>query len=263
MTAPVYAQNTEHFEHMSTALEKNAPRSRERLLKTSIAPLDDIMGGLRSSTTTLLDSDARYASELLHAICVRALAEFDEEVIWIDGGNVIDPYVLSTLCKRCGFDRHEMLSMINVARAFTAYQLASLIDGFLGEEARKSSPSTIIISSISDMFMDNDVRRSESHQLLRRCADEIGRVTKECETVTVVTSHTSGRVKPEPKMISLLSDAFDVYMQMRYGRSGIIVRMPREGRATVFTPVPWNQMVLNDFMEEVNGENCSHVSPRP
>lgn len=262
MTLPLFAQSTGYFEHPLAALRKNDLPARERVLKTSIASLDEIAGGFRPSTTALLDSDAQYASNLLHILCVRALAEFEEEVIWIDGGNAIDPYILSALCKRRGLDRHEMLSMVNVARAFTAYQLASLIDGFLGEEARKSAPSTIIISSISDMFMDKDLRRSESQQLLRRCAQEIGRVTKESDAITVVTSHTPRYVKPDPKMMSLLSSAFDVHMQMRRDRSGISVRIPKEGRSTSFAPVPWNQMVLNDFMGGFYGEDRAHISSR-
>ena len=262
MTEQLHILSERHLAHPLPALDDDAHLLRERVLKTSITPLDGAVGGFRSSTATLLDSDTRYASELLHILCVNALAEFGEEVIWIDGGNEVDPYVLSAMCKRRGLDRHEMLSMVNVARAFTAYQLASLVDGFLGEEARRASPSMIIISSVSDMFMDRDVRRSEGRQLLRRCADVIGGVTRASGAATVVTSHTPGRVKPEPWMISLLSDAFDVHVQMRTGRNGISVRVPSEGRSASFTPVSWNQTVLNDFMEGFYGTDGAHVPPR-
>ncbi len=252
----------EHFERPAATLSGSEPLAMERVLNTSIVPVDNIIGGFRPSTTTLLDSDARYASELLHVLCVQALEEFDEEVLWIDGGNVVDPYVISALCKRRGLDSRELLSMVNVARAFTAYQLASLVDGFLDREARESTPSTVIISSISDMFMDNDVRRSEAYQLLRGCAKEIVRVTRDSQTITVVTSHTPGRVKPDPRIMSVLSDAFDVYVQMRCVRDGIAVRVPREARSTNFTPVPWSQTVLNDFMGGIYGEDCAHIPPR-
>jgi hypothetical protein len=251
-----------YFERPSATLSGSEPLAMERILNTSIASIDDIIRGFRPSTVTLLDSDTRYASELLHILCVQALAEFDEEVIWIDGGNAVDPYVISALCKRRGLDSRELLSMVNVARAFTAYQLASLVDGFLDKETRESAPSTIIISSISDMFMDKDVRRSEAHQLLRGCAKEIGRVTRESEAITVVTSHTPGRVKLDPRMTALLSDAFDVYVQMRCVRDGIAVRMPREARSTSFAPVPWNQTVLNDFTGGFYGKDCAHIPPR-
>lgn len=262
MTAPLYAQEAKHFEHSFAALGNGELLATERVLKTAITPLDDFVGGFRPSRAVLIDSDARYASELLHVLCVCALSKFGEEVIWIDGGNVIDPYMLSALCKRRGIDRYEKLSMVNVARAFTAYQLTSLIDGFLDEEARRSAPSTIIISSISDMFMDKDLRRSEAHQLLGRCAREIERITKERGTITVVTSHTPRYVKPDPKMTSLLSSAFDVHMQIRCGRNGIGVSIPKEGRSTTFTPVPWSQMVLNDFMEGFYGKDRAYISSR-
>ncbi|UCE81388.1 MAG: hypothetical protein JSV94_02950 [Methanobacteriota archaeon] len=263
MTVPSHAQSAGHPEHSLAIHSGRIPLAEERILRTSLAPLDKAIGGFEPSKTLLLDSDVRYVSELLHILCVRALAEFEEEVVWIDGGNAIDPYILSALCKRHGLDRHEVLSMVNIARAFTAYQLASLVDGLLHEKVGESAPSLIIISSISDMFMDRDLRRSESHQLLRGCANEVERVTKESEAITVVTSHTPGRVEPEPRVISLLSDAFDVYVQMRRGRNGITVRVPDEGRSTTFMPVPWNQMVLNDFTEGFYGKDCAYIPPRP
>lgn len=260
MTAPTNAHVIGHFDDLLSG-EHQALR-RERAIHTAIPQLDGVIRGLRSSEVTLLDSDAGYASELLHILCVRSLAEFGEEVIWIDGGNAVDPYTLSALCKRLGHDRHAMLSMVSLARAFTAHQFVSLVDGMLLKEAEKRAPSTIIVSSISDMFMDKDMRWSESYQLLRRCVDEIVRVTRERDTITVVTSHTPGRARPEPRMMSLLSGAFDATVQMRDGRSGIIVRTLRDGRSTSFTPVPWNQMVLDDFTRGFYGEDRTYIPRR-
>ena len=262
MTAPTNAHIIGPFGDMLGNEDRLPSLRRERVLHTAIRPLDDVICGFGSSKATLLDSDTRYASELLHILCVRSLSEFGEEVIWIDGGNAIDPYILSALCKRLGHDRHAMLSMVNVARAFTAYQLVSLVDEMLLDEAERRAPSTIIVSSISDMFMDKDMRWSESYQLLRRCANEIARVTKERDAVTVVTSHTPGHLRPEPRMMSMLSNALDATIQMRDGSNGILVRMLREGRSASFTPVPWNQMVLDDFMGGFYGEDRTDISSR-
>ncbi len=228
-------------------LRGDGPLNMERVLTSSISPLDALTGGFRSSTAYLIDSGSRYASDILHLSCLRALVEFDEEVVWIDGGNAIEPYTLSALCKRFGFDAHEMLSMVNIARAFTAYQLVSLIDDTLGEEARIGTPAMIIISSISDMFMDKDMRRTESHQLLRRCAEKIEGATKSKETITLVTSHTPGHIQPEPRTMSLLSGIFDVVIQVRDREGSVDLRVPRSENAVRFTPTPWNQMILGDF----------------
>jgi hypothetical protein len=262
MTAPFQPGTGTSHEEALGALRGDGPLDMGRVLMSAISPLDELTGGFRSSTSYLIDSGSRYASEILHLTCFRALAEFDEEVVWIDGGNAVEPYTLSALCKRSGFDAHDTLSRVNIARAFTAYQLVTLIDDMLEEEAGRSIPAMIIISSISDMFMDKDMRRTESHQLLRRCAERVEEVTRSKETITLVTSHTPGHTRPEPRTMSLLSGIFDVGIQVRDGEGGIDLRVPRKGRATRFTPVPWNQTILNDFDGGFDGEDCAHIPSR-
>ena len=262
MTAPVNAWgDTLHEDAPANGIVEHAVR-RGRCLRSDIAQLDEVVGGFRSSKVTLVDSDSRFASELMHLLCVRSFAEFDEEVVWIDGGNTVDPYILSAMCKRMGLDRHEMLSTVSIARAFTAYQLVSMIEDVLYREVRRSSPSTVIVSSITDMFMDKDMRRSEACQLLRGCAREIARTTDDNDTVTIVTSHTPGRVEPERRMMVALQDSADVVVRLRGSGGGSAVRAHAAGRSAVFAHVPWNQRVLDDFTEVCNGEDRSHIPPR-
>jgi hypothetical protein len=165
------------------------------------------------------------------------------------------------LCKRFGLDAHDTLSRVNIARAFTAYQLVSLMDDVF-DEAGRSSPAMIIVSSISDMFMDKDMRRTESRQLLRRCAEGIVEVTRSREAITLVTSHTPRHVQPDPGMVSLLSSTFDVLIQARDKGDGIDLRMPRRGCAVRFAPAPWNQMILDDFKGGFDGEDCAYIPHR-
>lgn len=245
----------------TTALEKpiveilDEQLSRERVLRSAILPLDDLTGGLRSSQVTLLDSDSGYLSSALHALCIQAVSQFEEEVVWIDGGNAIDPYAIGSLCKRLGLDKREVLSSVSVSRAFTAYQLVTLIDEKLEEEVLKSNPSTVIVSSITDMFLDKDMKWMEAHQLLRRCLGEISRITKENETVTMLTNLSRRDVRPNMKLSALLYDHSDQIVQMRTRRNGLLFRLPREDREVVFLPVAWNQMTLDEFKGETNGKN--------
>jgi predicted ATP-dependent serine protease len=262
MTAPLQPRTTTPDEHTLEWLQNDEPLRTERVLMSSVAPLDRVVGGFRSSTSYLIDSDSKYASDILHLTCLQALVEFAEEVVWIDGGNAVKPYAISAMCKRSGFDAHEMLSMVNIARAFTAYQLVSLIDEMLDDEAGRSVPAMIIVSSISDMFMDKDLRRSEAHQLLRRCAERIEEVTRSREAITLVTSHTPGHIPPEPRTMSLLSSVFDLVVQVRDRDDAIDIRVPGKKRATRFTPVPWNQTILNDFDGGFDGEDSAHIPPR-
>lgn len=228
---------------------------RERVLRTAVLQLDDLVGGFRAGQVSLIDSDSSYSDSLLHLLCVRAVSEFDEEVVWIDGGNAVDPYAMSALCKRLRLDKRDVLSSVCVSRAFTAYQLVSLIDEKLQEQVELSSPSTIIVSSITELFLDKDMKWMESHQLLRRCLEDISRVTKEHETITLLTNRTHHNARPSPKLAELLYQHSDLSVQMRTRRRGLAIRTSRENRETLFSPVPWNQLTIEDFRGDSDGQD--------
>jgi predicted ATP-dependent serine protease len=233
---------------------------RERTLRSTVQALDDLTGGLHSSQVTLFDSDNGYVSSILHMLCIQAISQFDEEVVWIDGGNSIDPYAISSMCKRLRLDKREILSRVNVSRAFTAYQLVTLIDEKLEEQVERSAPSTVIVSSITDMFLDKDMKWMESHQLLRRCLENISGVTKEHEIITVLTNRAQSQLRPSPKLSTLLYEHADQIVQMRTKRDGVLFRLPKEDREIVFSPVPWNQMILDEFKGEDNiGKDSGHL----
>ncbi len=256
-------QKTEAFETPLVQVVDEEPLLRERVLESSVLQIDELTGGFRSAQVTLFDCDNDYATSLLHLLCIRAISQFDEEVVWIDGGNTIDPYAISSLCKRLRLDRREILSRINVSRAFTAYQLVTLIDEKLEEQVERCSPAAVIVSSITEMFLDKDMKWIESHQLLRRCAERISRVTKEHETVTLVTNHTHHQVRPAPKLTSLLYEHADVVVQMRSRWRGMLFRLPRAEREVVFAPVPWNQSILDEYRGEDDGKDGAYIPLGP
>ena len=117
----------------SEALTESAPYPLEplrehRALHTSLFRLDELIGGFEASQVALLDSSNRFVFDLTSLLCVQAVSTFDEELVFVDGGNSIDPYGIANICRRKGHDKGQMLSQINVARAFTAYQLVTLIN---------------------------------------------------------------------------------------------------------------------------------------
>jgi len=256
-------QRTAALEKPLVQIVGEEPLLHERVLETSILQLDELIGGFRSAQVALLDSDNSYASSLLHLLCVRAISQFDEEVVWIDGGNAIDPYAISSLCKRLRLNKREILSRVNVSRAFTAYQLVTLIDEKLEEQVERSSPCAVIVSSITEMFLDKDMKWMESHQLLRRCLEDISRVTKEHETISMLTNNTHQQVRPSPKLAELLYEHSDQIVQMRTRRDGLLFRLPRAEREIVFSPVPWNQATLDEFRGDSDGKNGAYIPLGP
>lgn len=252
-------QKTEAIEQTLVQVLEEEQLLRERRLETSVLQIDELTGGFRSAQVTLLDCDNSYATSLLHLLCIRAISQFDEEVVWIDGGNTVDPYAISSLCKRLGIDKREMLSRVNLSRAFTAYQLVTLIDEKLEEQLELCNPAAVIVSSITEMFLDKDMKWIESHQLLRRCAERISELTREHETITLVSNHTHHQLRPAPKLTSLLYDHSDLVLQVRTRRNGLLFRLPRADREILFSPVPWNQSTLDEYRGDSDGKDGAYI----
>jgi len=252
-------QRTVAIEEPLISIVDAGPLFRERTLKTSVLQLDELTGGLHSGQVNLFDSDNSYSTSLLHLLCVRAISEFDEEVVWIDGGNAVDPYGISSICKRLRLDKRDILSRVNISRAFTAYQLVTLIDEKLQEQVERSAPALVIVSSITEMFLDKDMKWMESHQLLRRCLERVAKITKEHETISIITNNTHQPVRPSPLLTNLLYEHADLVLQMRTQKDGLLFRLPGRDREVLFAPVPWNQTTLDEFRGDSDGKDSAYL----
>jgi predicted ATP-dependent serine protease len=257
------AQRTAAIDRSLVQVIEEEPLLHERVLDTSITQLDELVGGFRASKVTLLDSDNSYSSTLMHLLCVRAIAQFDEEVVWIDGGNVVDPYSISSLCKRLRLDKKDILSRVNISRAFTAYQLVTLIEEKLEEQVKRSTPCAVIVSSITELFLDKDMKWMEAHQLLRRCVEAISRITKDHETITIISNDTHHHVRPSPALTTLLYDGSDTVLQIRNRRNGLLLRSPGKDKDILFLPVPWNQATLDEFRGDSYGKDGPDIPLGP
>src|SRR3972149_6119311 len=72
-----------------------------RALTTSIPVLDRLLGGFEAGRLTLIDSGSDYVFHLTSLLCVRAVME-GGEVVFVDGGNSIDPHGIARIAGRGG-----------------------------------------------------------------------------------------------------------------------------------------------------------------
>lgn len=218
-----------------------------RILFLAQPRLDEFIRGFSSSEVTLIDSASRFVFDLTSVLCVEATTKFREELIFVDGGNSIDPYGIANLCKRKGYHREEVLSQINCARAFTAYQLVTLINDKLEVMVRNSSSSTLIVSSFVDLFFDKDMAWQESFQLIRRCVNTLKRLTKEHNLITIITNHGLAKLHFRRGLRYLMYNAPDALIRIENRKRGLKVILPREERFIYFYPVPTYQTILDEF----------------
>jgi hypothetical protein len=157
-------------------------------LRTSTR-IDALTGGFQPGRVALVESTSPYLSHLTTALC--AAAALDGEVVFVDGGNSIRPYAIARLCKARRIDARAVLSRIHVARAFTAHQLATLVDERLDAEVRRTGARTVVVSCLFEMFFNGEVPWGESFQLVRRCLQEVKAVARERDCRAVVTHYSS------------------------------------------------------------------------
>ncbi len=157
------------------------------LATTAIPPVDELLGGLEPGTVTTIDSSDKLLFTLVNMLSVNFVREWHRDVIWVDGGNSVNPYDLTYVCKRFRLRPEEVLNSISVSRAFTAYQMSTLVEESLEEELCRSKGGMVVVSCYPDLFQDADMDWEESLKLMERGMGKLRSLTAKHRTVSVVT----------------------------------------------------------------------------
>jgi hypothetical protein len=100
-------------------------------------------------------------------------------VIVVDGANRFDPYTVSSLARRACIPPEKLLKSIWIARAFTCYQMATLMGeqliSLLEREGTAELPRKpwVILLGPLPTFLDEDVPEKEAHPLFERSLKKI------------------------------------------------------------------------------------------
>lgn len=97
-------------------------------------------------------------------------------VVFLDGGNSFDPYLISKLARRTGFRPEDLLSRMYISRAFTCHQMQALVVDRLEGAFQKYSTTIAIVSGLLDTFFDQDVPFNEAYALLQTVMAEFVRL---------------------------------------------------------------------------------------
>jgi hypothetical protein len=218
------------------------------VLNTGIPRIDAFLGGFKPSTITLVDTNHPFAFEMLSMLCVNAVKLFDENVVYVDGGISIDPYAIASFSKRSGLRADTVLSKIKVARAFTAYQLDSIISDRLEAALSQYEPSLLIVSCITDLLMDRNVREKEAITILRRSLALIEKSTIEHHLITIVTK----RIRHASSRASVFNDLFSKgareILEITRKKKSIELRVVNRDLLLDYSPLSIYQTTLDEFI---------------
>ena len=156
------------------------------------APSADIMEKIRAdlsaivppAETTLAHGGPRASIKQLALYIAFAASARGKTVVFIDGANSFDPFLISGLARSAGLVPEELLGRIHISRAFTCHQMQALVVERLGERlgdrlgdaSNRSRASVAIVSGLLDTFYDESVPFGEARELLESATAELARL---------------------------------------------------------------------------------------
>jgi hypothetical protein len=113
------------------------------------------------------------------------VADKGTDVIVLDGANRFDPYMISSYARKVLIPPDRLLKKIRIARAFTCYQMATLVGErlvcLLRQEKRNPQPQKpwVILLGLITTFLDEDVPEREVRPLLEKSLRKVEELTME------------------------------------------------------------------------------------
>ena len=196
----------------------------------------------------LLKDGAGFSSQILPALCVNA-CKASIRVIWVDGGNSIDPYAISAAARASDLQPEEILKEICVIRAFTAYQLKSIILKKL-LIGRRDNPTLLIVSSICDHLLDSRVNSAEALEILRKEVAKIEWLTNSLGMFTIIT--TSRMEEKKRRFLSselekITTEILEIEVKHRKKKKIFRLVFRKNNFWMDFAFSPLNQLTLDKF----------------
>ena len=143
-------------------------------------------------------------------------------VLYVDGANAFDPYILSALAREAGQSPKVVMQRLYLTRAFTCHQLETLIVERLPGAIARYHPGLVVISGWSHLFHDENVPAREAFRLLQNTARRIWSLAEAGQPI--LATHPEEPVTPRLKPLrEILTRAADGVARLREEEGLILV----------------------------------------
>jgi hypothetical protein len=214
---------------------------------SGIKELDDILGGFKSGEITFIDGDSNLISNIPNQICVNTYRMLHSNVVYIDGGICADPYKISSYARKMEVNQKEVLEHILISRAFTVYQLTTLIQDRLETTIARYKPLTLIIGRFPILYLDSDVPTKEAQTLLRSNLHKIRELTIKYGLITIFTN-LEKRMLPNLRNVrSVLYSIVDETVLMKQAELTTSIELVNRHKSNMIFHLSSGQLRLDNF----------------
>jgi hypothetical protein len=165
------------------------PKFSQPVFPLNLRGLKDVFPGFALGDFAVLKGSVLSLPSLL---CVKAqlptqLGGLQSSVIFIDGGNTFRLYQIAQFAQIHRLNPKQVLNNIFISRAFTAYQLSSLITHQLREVMKKYDAKLILISDIAGFFLDKDIPEYEAQRIFSHVTTYLSNFARENKVIIIAT----------------------------------------------------------------------------
>ncbi|MEM2108826.1 MAG: hypothetical protein QXL10_06065 [Candidatus Bathyarchaeia archaeon] len=230
------------------------PAPSKPLLTLNLPNIDQRFPGFAIGDFALLHGSHAVTS-LASLLCVRAqlpaqLGGLRSNVVFIDGGNTFRLYQIAQLARIHQLDPKQTLERIYISRAFTAYQMTTLILEKLKEAVSLYDAKLVIISDIATFFLDKCVPEEEAREVFSQVTAYLSNFSRKNETVLIATYPPHQETRRNSYLHAIASARANVVIslsQSGYKRELVLEKHPRYVLGSV--ELPSDACRLTDFME--------------
>jgi len=251
--APFRPQDRAPSPPPSRATLAPSPRSRRgrarRLLPSEPALFPWIARRLVPGEMTVWSGPSVAVEPLLELLYVGS-ARARGRVSLLEGANRFHPYRLGELGRAFGLDARETVRRIRLARAFTAYQMVALVDGW-AREIRRSHPTFLVAHELPALFFEAEFPPEERAPLLAQMARTLAEIARSTRLPMLVTS-ASG-LAGFPGLKDEGPTLFDL-VRLTLEPGGLALEAYREATRLALVHRPDGQRGLEEFVGAIAGE---------
>ena len=217
------------------------------VVNSGIKELDNLMGGFKQGEITYIDGDSSLISKIPDQICVNTYRTFHRDIIYIDAGMCADPYRIAQYARKMEVDQRESLEHVHISRAFTVYQLATLIQDMLEQAIKRYKPQTLIIGRFPIFYLDSDVESKEAQTLLRANLHKIKELTTKYNLITIFTNLDKKMLSNNRNVRKTLYHNVDEVVLMKESELATRVELVNRQENTVILHLAKGQLRLQEF----------------
>ncbi len=215
--------------------------------------IDDLLHGFEIGDFAVFYG-ANTVLSLSSLLCVRAqlpnqLGGLGTGVIFVDGGNTFRLYQVSRIAQLHQLDPRQVLKRIYISRAFTAYQMASIILEKLKEAVNRYNTKLVVISDIAGLYLDKGIQPREAKRIFSQLTAYLSTFAEENQLITIAICPPHYYSRRNTFLHALTFGRANVVISIRPSKYGQELVLEKHPRLTLgHAEFPSENLQLTDFM---------------